>query len=93
MRLLSSTDAALITVNSLRALCLVWAGNCPAWSTCSSPGCACPAQEQQQKDNTMLKRLGRPEDMAAAVAYLASGDAAYVTGETLVVSGGMPSRL
>jgi 2-hydroxycyclohexanecarboxyl-CoA dehydrogenase len=38
---------------------------------------------------TQLKRLGRPEEVAAAVAFLASGDAAYVTGETLGVSGGM----
>ncbi|XP_060185148.1 tropinone reductase-like 3 [Lycium barbarum] len=42
---------------------------------------------------TLLNRLGTTHDMAAAVAYLASGDAAYVTGETLVVAGGMPSRL
>lgn len=46
-----------------------------------------------QIEATHLKRLGRPEDMAAAVAYLVSDDAAYVTGETLVVSGGMQSRL
>lgn len=38
---------------------------------------------------TQLKRLGRPEEVAAAVAYLASDEAAYVTGETLGVSGGM----
>ncbi len=50
-------------------------------------------QERAQVEATALKRLGRPEDMAAAVAYLASDDAAYVTGETLVVSGGLPSRL
>mmetsp|Transcript_15885 Transcript_15885/g.34282 ORF Transcript_15885/g.34282 Transcript_15885/m.34282 type:complete len:254 (-) Transcript_15885:363-1124(-) len=52
-----------------------------------------PELEKQQVESTMLRRLGRPEDMAAAVAYLVSDDAAYVTGETLVVSGGMPSRL
>lgn len=32
---------------------------------------------------------GKPEDIAAAVAFLASGDAAYVTGQVLVVDGGM----
>ena len=50
-------------------------------------------QARAQVEATWLKRLGRPEDMAAAVAYLCSDDAAYVTGETLVVSGGLPSRL
>ncbi|MCX6821022.1 MAG: SDR family oxidoreductase [Candidatus Aenigmarchaeota archaeon] len=32
--------------------------------------------------------IGKPEDIAAAVAYIASDDARYVTGETLVVDGG-----
>lgn len=36
-----------------------------------------------------LNRLGLPEDMAAAFAYLASSDAAYVTGHNLVVDGGL----
>jgi len=36
-----------------------------------------------------LSRLGTPEDVAAAVAYLASEDAAYVTGHVLNVSGGL----
>lgn len=35
------------------------------------------------------KRLGEPEEIAAAVAYLASPDAGYVTGETINVNGGM----
>ncbi|KAL3323414.1 hypothetical protein AABB24_037849 [Solanum stoloniferum] len=42
---------------------------------------------------TLLNRLGTTQDMAAATTYLASDDAAYVTGETLVVAGGMQSRL
>ena len=36
-----------------------------------------------------LRRLGQPEDVAGAVAYLASGEAAYVTGQVLSVSGGL----
>jgi len=36
-----------------------------------------------------LARLGQPADIAAAVAFLASPDAAYITGETLHVNGGM----
>ncbi|SFH67203.1 SDR family NAD(P)-dependent oxidoreductase [Albimonas pacifica] len=40
--------------------------------------------------STLLRRLGAPEEVAAAVAYLASREAGFVTGETLAVSGGMP---
>lgn len=36
-----------------------------------------------------LGRLGRPEDVAAAVAFLASSGAAYITGTTVHVNGGM----
>jgi 3-oxoacyl-[acyl-carrier protein] reductase len=36
-----------------------------------------------------LQRLGTPEDVAAAVAFLASDEAAYITGHVLAVNGGM----
>jgi 3-oxoacyl-[acyl-carrier protein] reductase len=36
-----------------------------------------------------LKRMGRPEDVAAAVRFLASEDAAYITGHVINVNGGM----
>ena len=36
-----------------------------------------------------LQRLGEPEDIAKAVAFLASDDASYITGQTLSVNGGM----
>src|ERR1051326_8428266 len=36
-----------------------------------------------------LGRLGQPEDIAAAVAYLASDEAGWMTGATLHVNGGM----
>jgi len=36
-----------------------------------------------------LGRMGSPEDIAKAVAFLASSDASYITGQTLVVDGGM----
>lgn len=54
---------------------------------------ASPELEELNKSRTLLGRLGTPGDMAAAAAFLVSDDASYVTGETLVVAGGMQSRL
>ncbi|WP_155274611.1 3-oxoacyl-ACP reductase FabG [Gallibacterium anatis] len=48
---------------------------------------------EEQKAATLAQvpagRLGEPKDIAKAVAFLASNDAAYITGETLHVNGGM----
>ena len=38
---------------------------------------------------TAMKRPGRPEEVAAAIAYLAGDDSSFVTGETIGVSGGL----
>ncbi|KAK7245924.1 hypothetical protein RIF29_40778 [Crotalaria pallida] len=51
------------------------------------------ALREEIEGKTLMRRLGTTEDMAAATAFLASDDASYITGENLVVSGGIPSRL
>ncbi|WP_029005255.1 SDR family NAD(P)-dependent oxidoreductase [Azorhizobium doebereinerae] len=38
---------------------------------------------------TLMRRIGKPREVAAAVAFLASQDASFITGEVLGVSGGM----
>ena len=41
----------------------------------------------------MYNRLGTPDDCAGTVSFLCSDDASYITGEILLVTGGMASRL
>ncbi|WP_339632318.1 3-oxoacyl-ACP reductase FabG [uncultured Sneathiella sp.] len=47
------------------------------------------AQREALLASVPIGTLGRPEDISAAVIYLASDEAAYVTGQTLHVNGGM----
>jgi 3-oxoacyl-[acyl-carrier protein] reductase len=44
---------------------------------------------KQVEAQTPLGRIGQPQDIAPAVAFLASDDASWITGETLYISGGM----
>jgi NAD(P)-dependent dehydrogenase (short-subunit alcohol dehydrogenase family) len=46
-------------------------------------------QEEQLAKSYPLGRLGLPEDIAGAVAYLGSADAAWTTGQTMVIDGGV----
>jgi glucose 1-dehydrogenase len=48
-----------------------------------------PVKLKALLDNIPLDRLGKPADVAGAVAFLASSDADYITGTTLVVDGGL----
>ena len=47
------------------------------------------AQQTALRDQIPTGRLGEPEDVAAGTIYLASDEAAYVTGQTLHINGGM----
>ena len=44
---------------------------------------------ETMKAGTQLRRLGTPDEVAAAIAFLAAEESSYVTGETLGVSGGL----
>ena len=64
---------------------------------CVAPGFTASAMtdalNEKQKEAILqrvpAKRLGTPDEIAGAVVYLASDEAAYVTGQTLHVNGGM----
>jgi 2-hydroxycyclohexanecarboxyl-CoA dehydrogenase len=45
--------------------------------------------KQAMVNTTVLGRSGEPDEVAAAIAFLASDDASYITGQTLGVSGGL----
>jgi NAD(P)-dependent dehydrogenase (short-subunit alcohol dehydrogenase family) len=51
-----------------------------------------PGARERLMTNTPLGRLAQPEDIASVVRFLLSDEAAYITGTSVVVDGGMTSR-
>uniref|UniRef100_A0A667HQR6 Dehydrogenase/reductase SDR family member 4-like n=1 Tax=Lynx canadensis TaxID=61383 RepID=A0A667HQR6_LYNCA len=50
-------------------------------------------REESIKETMQITRIGKPDECAGIVSFLCSEDASYITGETVVVGGGTPSRL
>lgn len=61
---------------------------CPGWIRTDMVEEIDPATQQQILDETALKRWGTPGDVAASAVFLASDEAAFITGELLIVAGG-----
>jgi NAD(P)-dependent dehydrogenase (short-subunit alcohol dehydrogenase family) len=88
-------------IQMTRALAIEWAGhgirvNAVAPGTVDTPSraeffAANPDAKKAMTDRVPFGRFARPGEIAAAVSYLAGPDAAYITGQTLVLDGGLTS--
>ncbi|HLY14055.1 MAG TPA: 3-oxoacyl-ACP reductase family protein [Candidatus Limnocylindrales bacterium] len=61
---------------------------CPGWIRTDMVEAIDPEVQQRILDETALKRWGTPGDIAASAVFLASDEAAFITGELLIVAGG-----
>jgi 3-oxoacyl-[acyl-carrier protein] reductase len=61
---------------------------CPGWIRTDMVEEIDPATQQRILEETALKRWGTPDDVAASAVFLASDEAAFITGELLIVAGG-----
>ncbi|MGH7046516.1 MAG: 3-oxoacyl-[acyl-carrier-protein] reductase [Stellaceae bacterium] len=81
---MSKSIAAEVATRGITVNCVA-----PGFIETGMTGALPAAQRTRLGEAIPAGRFGRPEDVAAAVVYLASSEAAYVTGQTLHVNGGM----
>jgi 3-oxoacyl-[acyl-carrier protein] reductase len=62
---------------------------CPGWIETSFGEQADPEFRRSVADETPLRRWGRPQDVADAALYLASPEAAFITGQAININGGV----
>lgn len=62
---------------------------CPGFIQTDMTGGLAEALKEKLLQNIPLKRLGNPEDVAGVVAFLASPEAGYITGQEIAVDGGL----
>jgi 3-oxoacyl-[acyl-carrier protein] reductase len=61
----------------------------PGWVTTPMTDALTDAQKQASLERVPMKRMGRPEEIANAIVFLASDGASYITGATIPVNGGL----
>jgi 3-oxoacyl-[acyl-carrier protein] reductase len=61
---------------------------CPGWIRTDMVEIIEPEVQQRILDETALRRWGTPDDIASSAVFLASDEAAFITGELLIVAGG-----
>ncbi|MGA2664490.1 MAG: 3-oxoacyl-ACP reductase family protein [Nitrososphaerales archaeon] len=81
-RALAVRLAPLVNVNAI----------CPGATETDMLSWMSPDVKRRIADEALLKRVGRPSEIAAAATFLASEDASWITGEVLTVSGGRAMR-
>jgi NAD(P)-dependent dehydrogenase (short-subunit alcohol dehydrogenase family) len=64
---------------------------CPGYveTPMTADGLAVPGLREQWESQAALRRIGQPSDIAGVVRFLLSDDAAFVTGQAIVVDGGV----
>ncbi len=89
----SASKAAVIAMT--RCLAQGWAQHnirvnciCPGLIDTEMANTLPPAARTNVVENTPMKRLGRPEEVANAIRFLVSDESSFMTGQTVVVSGG-----
>ncbi|MCP1366861.1 SDR family oxidoreductase, partial [Halomonas sp. BBD48] len=91
--LLAMTHALAISLGPevrVNAICPGWIETGP-WQ--KSDQRSSPEHRAIDRDQHPVGRIGEPEDIAAAVAFLAGDEAGFITGQEFVIDGGMTRKM